>query len=99
MSLFTLADTADACSVAFKIQEDLNLQAKGILHSGTRAMTGHLNMGTHHNNNMADPSNPKDAATKAYVDHIWFKTATGILPYATDIDIPLLTFPNKKKHH
>lgn len=39
-----------------------------ILKDGSITMTGALNMGTHYITGVIDPSNPQDAATKAYVD-------------------------------
>ena len=39
-----------------------------LLADGTRAMAGALNMGTHHINNVVDPTSAQDAATKNYVD-------------------------------
>lgn len=46
-----------------------------LLLSGSRIMTGALNMGTFKISNMADPTLAQDAATKAYVDS---KIASGI---------------------
>ena len=39
-----------------------------LLVAGSRAMTGDLNMGSHKITSVTDPTNPQDAATKAYVD-------------------------------
>ena len=63
-------DTSDAANAAFVIQGDITVEQKAVLRSGTQAMSGHLNMDNHYINNVLDPADPQDVATKKYVDGI-----------------------------
>ena len=58
----------EAVSMAYVITKNDRLQRKTLLRSGNQAMEGHLNMDTHYINNIRDPADPQDAATKNYVD-------------------------------
>ena len=69
MSLpFSPTDTSDAVSAAYVIQNGLNIEEKAVLRNGTQSMAGHFNMGNNFINNVLDPANAQDAATKNYVD-------------------------------
>lgn len=65
--LYTPAGTATTHGLLSGLANDDHLQY--LLVSGTRAMSGALNMGTHLINNVVDPSLAQDAATKNYVDN------------------------------
>ena len=62
------ANTSDAANAAYVIQGDLDVEQKTVLRDGTQAMTGNLNMDDHFINNLTNPVNAQDAATKNYVD-------------------------------
>ena len=62
------ANTSDAANAAYVIQGDLDVEQKTVLRNGTQAMTGNLNMDDHFINNLTNPVNVQDAATKNYVD-------------------------------
>ena len=61
-------NTSDAANAAYVIQGDLDVEQKTVLRDGTQAMTGNLNMDDHFINNLTNPVNAQDAATKNYVD-------------------------------
>ena len=62
------ANTSDAANAAYVIQGDLDVEQKTVLRDGTQAMTGNLDMDVHFINNLPNPVNAQDAATKNYVD-------------------------------
>lgn len=64
--LYTPAGEATTHSLLSGLANDDHVQY--LLVSGSRAMSGALNMGTHPINNIVDPSSAQDAATKNYVD-------------------------------
>ena len=65
---YTPANTSDAANAAYVIQGDLDVEQKTVLRDGTQAMTGNLDMDDHFINNLTNPVNAQDAATKNYVD-------------------------------
>jgi hypothetical protein len=64
--LYTPAGEATTHSLLSGLGNDDHIQY--LLASGTRTMSGALNMGTHQINNVVDPTSAQDAATKNYVD-------------------------------
>ena len=64
--LYTPAGEATTHSLLSGLGNDDHIQY--LLASGTRTMSGALNMGTHQINNIVDPTSAQDAATKNYVD-------------------------------
>ena len=65
---YTPANTSDAANAAYVIQGDLDIEQKTVLRDGTQAMTGNLDMDDHFINNLPNPVNAQDVATKNYVD-------------------------------
>ena len=65
---YTPANTSDAVNDAYVIQGDLDVEQNTVLRNGTQAMTGNLDMGVHFINNLPNPVNDQDVATKNYVD-------------------------------
>ena len=63
-------DTSDAVSADFVNKENIKLKEKAMLRNGLQSMTGHLDMDSHYINNVLDPVNNQDVATKLYVDTI-----------------------------
>jgi hypothetical protein len=64
--LYTPAGEATTHSLLSGLGNDDHIQY--LLASGTRTMSGALNMGTHQINNVVDPTSAQDVATKNYVD-------------------------------
>ena len=89
------ANTSDAANAAYVIQGDLDVEQKTVLRNGTQAMTGNLDMDDHFINNLTNPVNAQDAATKAYADTMLSTgggTMTGII-YMSDNRITGLSNP------
>lgn len=72
-----------------------NIGANNASFSGTGSFGGNLNMSSFNINNLATPTNPSDAATKAYVDGLAqglnVKTSS---KYATTSSLPSYTYNN-----
>ena len=73
--LYTPAGEATTHSLLSGLGNDDHVQY--LLVNGDRAMAGALDMGTHAVINASDPTNPQDAATKAYTDAKISDTAYG----------------------
>lgn len=69
-SSVTSTELGYVSGVTSALQTQLNSLSTGKLSLSGGTMTGTLNMGTNVISNVVDPSNPQDAATKAYVDNI-----------------------------
>ena len=65
---FTPTNTSDVVSAAYVNQGDIDVRHDAVLRNGTQTMTGNLNMDGRHINNLVDPTDAHDAATKNYVD-------------------------------
>ena len=61
-------DTTDGAAVSFVIAGDIAVKDAAVLRSGAQTMTGNLDLDSHYINNVVDPANQQDAATKGYVD-------------------------------
>ena len=88
-------NTSDAANAAYVIQGDLDVEQKTVLRDGTQAMTGNLDMSGNLINNLSNPLNAQDAATKAYADtrlSTGGGTMTGII-YMSDNRITGLSDP------
>ena len=60
--------TTDGAAASFVIAGDIAVKDAAVLRSGVQTMTGNLDLDSHYINNVVDPANQQDAATKSYVD-------------------------------
>ena len=60
--------TTDGAAASFVIAGDIAVKNAAVLRSGAQTMTGNLDLDSHYINNVVDPANQQDAATKGYVD-------------------------------
>jgi len=57
----------DAVSAKYVNQSGVDIKHECVLRNGPQPMTNHLNMGSYSINNVLDPANLQDVATKNYV--------------------------------